>query len=235
VTPNKNRAQGFRLASYNIHGALGRDGRRDLGRVVRVLEELDADLVALQEVDSRHGEFDMLDELAARTGLTPIAGPTLIHHRGSYGNAVLTRASILAVRRIDLSVQGREPRGAIDVDIRLPDGALRVLATHLGLRPAERRHQVQRLLAALKESERPATVMMGDLNEWFFWSQPSRRLHTYFMQTAAPPTFPARFPLLALDRIWARPKRMLRELRAHTSPLARVASDHLPVTAVFAP
>lgn len=225
----------LRLATYNIHGAVGPDGRRDVGRIAGVLEELDANVVALQEVDSRHGEFDLLDELAARTGLTPIAGPTLIHHRGDYGNAILTREPILGVRLLDLSVEGREPRGAIDADLRLPGGPLRVLATHLGLHPAERRYQVQRLLAALKDAERPATVLMGDINEWFLWGQPSRWLHAYFEQTATPPSFPARFPLLALDRIWARPKHLLREVRAHRSRRARTASDHLPVTARLCP
>jgi len=226
---------GLRLASYNIHGAVGRDGRRDLGRIIGVLEELDADLVALQEVDSRHGEFDMLAELAQRTGLTPVAGPTLVHHRGDYGNAILTRAPILAVRLIDLSVEGREPRGAIDADLRMAGGPLRVVATHLGLRPVERRYQVQRLLAALKDAERPVTVLMGDLNEWFLWGQPSRWLHAYFEATPTPATFPARFPIVALDRVWVRPNRLLRSIGAHASPLARAASDHLPVTAWICP
>ncbi len=230
-----NGAPGFKLASYNIHGAVGRDGRRDVGRIAGVLEELDADLVALQEVDSRHGDFDMLGELARRTGLTPIAGPTLIHHRGNYGNAILTRAPILAVRLLDLSVEGREPRGAIDADLRLPGGPLRVLATHLGLHPAERRYQVQRLLAALKDAERGVTVLMGDINEWFLWGQPSRWLHAYFEQTATPRTFPARFPLFALDRIWARPRHVLREVRAHRSFRVRAASDHVPVIARLCP
>jgi len=228
-----NGAAGFKLASYNTHGAVGRDGRRDVGRIAGVLEELDADLVALQEVDSRHGDFDMLGELARLTGLTPIAGPTLIHHQGNYGNAILTRAPILAVRLLDLSVEGREPRGAIDADLGLPGGPLRVLATHLGLRPAERRYQVQRLLAALAGPPSTPAVLMGDLNEWFLWGQPSRWLHAHFALSPAPPTFPARFPLFALDRIWARPNRMLREVRTHRSPLARAASDHLPVTAVI--
>jgi endonuclease/exonuclease/phosphatase family metal-dependent hydrolase len=72
--------------------------------------------------------------------------------------------------------------------------------------------------AALRDAERGATVLMGDINEWFLWGQPSRWLHAYFEQTATPRTFPARLPLLALDRIWARPASS-----RLTSPLATSA------------
>src|SRR2546425_801441 len=112
------------------------------------------------------------------------------------------------------------------------DGSpLRVLATPLGLRPAERREQVQRLLRALEAEKRVTTVLMGDLNEWFLWGRPLRWLHVHFKRTPSPPTFPARFPIFALDRIWVEPRRLLRRLMVHASPQARIASDHLPVLA----
>ena len=78
-----------------------------------------------------------------------------------------------------------------------------------------------------------ATVLLGDLNEWFLWGRPLRWLHARFGHAPAPPSFPARRPLLALDRIWVEPRPILRELRAHASPLARVASDHVPLRAVL--
>ena len=75
-------------------------------------------------------------------------------------------------------------------------------------------------------------LLMGDLNEWYLWGRPLRWLHSHFRETpAAPPTFPARQPVLALDRIWVAPAGSLRRLRRHVSPLARVASDHLPLVA----
>lgn len=131
------------LATYNIHRAVGRDGRFDPARIQRVIAEIDADVVALQEVESHHGGFDMLAYLATQTSLTPVAGPTLAHATGEYGNAVLTRASLLDVQRLDLSVPHREPRGALDVLLDWGGAPLRVVATHLGLRPAERRHQIR--------------------------------------------------------------------------------------------
>jgi endonuclease/exonuclease/phosphatase family metal-dependent hydrolase len=73
---------------------------------------------------------------------------------------------------------------------------------------------------------------MGDLNEWYLWGRPLRWLHAHFREKPrAPPTFPARRPVFALDRIWISPAGCLRRLRCHATPLAREASDHLPLTA----
>jgi endonuclease/exonuclease/phosphatase family metal-dependent hydrolase len=109
---------------------------------------------------------------------------------------------------------------------------LRVLATHLGLRPRERRQQVRKLLAAVESELSHPTILMGDLNEWYLWGRPLRWLHAHFQEKpSAPPTFPARRPVFALDRIWISPAGCLRRLQSHASPLARVASDHLPLTA----
>ena len=105
------------------------------------------------------------------------------------------------------------------------------MATHLGLRPAERRDQVQRLLAELGDEKPMPTVLMGDLNEWFLWGRPLRWLRAHFEHTRAPATFPSSFPMLALDRIWVKPRHLLRRLSVHSSRLARRASDHLPVVA----
>jgi endonuclease/exonuclease/phosphatase family metal-dependent hydrolase len=76
-------------------------------------------------------------------------------------------------------------------------------------------------------------VLLGDLNEWLLWGRPLRWLNRHFASTANPRTYPARFPLFALDRIWARPRTLLRSVETHTSPLARLASDHLPLKAVL--
>ena len=77
------------------------------------------------------------------------------------------------------------------------------------------------------------TVLMGDVNEWFLWGRPLRWLHRHFQQTPAPATFPARWPVFALDRIWVEPRQALRRVSVHDSATARVASDHLPITATI--
>ena len=109
-----------------------------------------------------------------------------------------------------------------------PTGPLRLIATHLGLRPYERRLQMRRLLAQPNDA---VTVLLGDLNEWFLWGRPLRWLRSRYGATPAPATYPSAWPVLALDGIWVSPHRMLRELKVHASPLARVASDHLPLRA----
>jgi endonuclease/exonuclease/phosphatase family metal-dependent hydrolase len=76
-------------------------------------------------------------------------------------------------------------------------------------------------------------VLVGDLNEWFLWGRPLRRLHRYFKATPSPATFPSRLPLFALDRVWTHPRSMLRSLAVHSTPLSRVASDHLPLVATL--
>lgn len=220
----------LRVASYNVHIGIGRDGRYLPQRILQVLQELDADIIALQEVQLGEGGFDMLSYLAGEMGYHAVPGPTLRHPvNGAYGNALLTRHGVCSIRHIDLSYPRREPRAALDVALDCKGSALRVIATHLGLRPAERRAQIKKLLIAFEHDPVMPTVLAGDLNEWFLWGRPSRWLHAYFKPTPAPKTFPSGHPVFALDRIWMRPRRLLTGVRVHASALARVASDHLPL------
>lgn len=224
----------IRLASYNVHRAIGLDGKCRPERILGVLREIEADVFALQEVEARDEGSDMLAWLAEETGYQAIAGTTLIRHDGHYGNGLLTRLPIASVTLCDLSWRGREPRGAIAADLEA-DGAgpLRVVATHLGLRPAERRDQVQRLIKLFTDVPRDRAVLMGDVNEWFLWGRPLRRLHRYFKHTPAIATFPSPLPFLALDRVWTHPRSLLQKMHAHMTPLSKVASDHLPLVATL--
>jgi endonuclease/exonuclease/phosphatase family metal-dependent hydrolase len=223
----------LRLASYNVHSAVGRDRKCDPARILGVLREIDADVFALQEVEAHDTGGDMLHWLAAETGFTAVAGPTLKRHDGHFGNGILTRCPARAINLVDLSWRRREPRGAIAADLDCGGTHLRVVATHLGLRPAERREQVERLLRLFSWKDDDRAVLMGDLNEWFLWGRPLRHLHRYFEETRPVATFPARRPLLALDRVWTHPGHILKEVRAHRSALAGVASDHLPLVATL--
>ena len=222
----------LRIATYNIHRAIGRDGREDHGRIAGVLGEISADIVALQEVGFRAGEAgNILHELAGRSGAEVIEGVTLQDERGHYGNALLSRLPGGRVRLHDLSIAGREPRGAIELNSRVNGVDVRLVATHLGLRPGERRYQVQRLLPVFEGGAGRVDVLLGDLNEWFLYGRLLRRLHRLFGALPAPATFPAKWPVLALDRLWVRPRSVVKSLQVHSSPLAREASDHLPLVA----
>ena len=219
------------VATYNIHGAVGGDGRFAPERIAAVLAEIGADIIALQEVGAQHDGTDTLAWLRDATGFHAVAGPTRCRGAAAYGNCLLSRARIAESVQLDLTFQQRESRGALDAVIACAGGPLRVLATHLGLRPAERREQVKSLLKALEAETPHPTVLMGDLNEWFLWGRPLRWLHAHFRATPSPRSFPARAPLLALDRIWVEPRDLLQRLWVHASPAARAASDHLPVVA----
>ncbi|MEM5436207.1 endonuclease/exonuclease/phosphatase family protein [Paraburkholderia diazotrophica] len=234
-------AQALRIATYNIHGAIGTDGGRSAERIAAVIAELDADVVALQEVPLG-GSFapNALPILRETTGMEAIAGPTLDTPARRYGNAILSRLPIRATRALDLSFGRREARGALDVDVDVETGrasgaagALRVVATHLGLSARERRAQIRALIAAF-DTPRMPVILMGDINEWFVWGHALRMLVTHFRAAPAPRTFPSRFPVFALDRIWMHPASRLLDVHVHRSMLARVASDHLPLVARIA-
>lgn len=201
-----------------------------------MIAELDADVVGLQEVDScpgAEGGLDQLEALARKSGLAPVAGPTLRHHGGHMGNGVLTRLPIASHRLLDLSVPGREPRGAIDVTLLAGAGRVRVLVTHFGLRGTERRAQCIRLVGALDDREEALTVLLGDLNEWAPRGRSLRLLGRRLPGSGSVRTFPAFWPVLPLDRIVVAPASALRSVTAHAGRLARVASDHLPLRAVI--
>ena len=219
----------LRIASYNVHGCRGTDGKKDASRVAEVIRELECDTIGLQEVDYR------LDYIAGRLGMQAVPGLTLVRHDGHFGNALLTRRKVLEVRRLELGYGRREPRNALDVDLDVSGQRLRVIVTHLGLFAAERRWQVRKLLDLLRHT--PAherVIVLGDINEWLPLSRPVRWMNSLLGRSVAERSFPSRWPLLALDRVWVRPRPALLALKAHRSPLATVASDHLPVKAIVA-
>lgn len=220
-----------RVATWNIHDSVGRDGRRDGARVARVLGTLDAPIIGLQEVACGSRDVCDVGVLASSTGRAWRAIPTNGHADVERGNALLTSLPVLGTRVHDLSVAGREPRAALEVDLACAGRRLRVVVTHLGLSASERRRQVARLLAFVRDDGADATLLLGDINEWFMWGRPLRWLHRRFGAHPWPRTFPSGFPLLALDRIWAHPARSLSEVQVVRGGDARMASDHLPVVA----
>ncbi|TAK87128.1 MAG: hypothetical protein EPO20_04795 [Betaproteobacteria bacterium] len=218
----------LRIASYNLHGCVGRDGDRDAARIAAVIAETGCDTIGLQEV---YG----LDSLREKLNMMALAGPHHLWHDRHVGNALLTRRRVIAVRNHDYTWPDHEPRTALDVDLEVDGQTVRIIVTHLGLKPVERRFQVRKLLALLRETplyER--VVVLGDINEWLPLGRPVRWLHAIFGHSPAERTFPSRWPLFALDRVWVRPRHALLAFGAHRSPLAVQASDHLPVKAIIA-
>src|ERR1700730_52785 len=227
-----------RVVTYNIHTCVGVDRRYDPARIVAVLREIDADIACLQEVGARPSigrHADQWAYLGEATGCRVILGAGIRDHRRRFGNAILTRFPVLPARSIGASVAGYEPRGAIDADFLVGDRVLRVIATHFGLHAGERQLQANRLMAVLGERaasnrRKPdAVLLMGDLNEWRGRSGAIRAFDRRLGPSAAARTFPSWLPVLALDRIYADGPAVLSDICVYHTPLARLASDHLPL------
>ena len=232
------------LASYNIHSGIGTDGRFDLHRVGEVLREINADIIALQEVGDFRGKTsreDQPEHLADLLGLHMAFGPNVVRQGRRYGNAVLTRLPILKSKNYDLSVERREPRGALRCDLDLGEGRqLHIFCLHLGLSLGERRRQEGLLLSAdiLRDAVRKDPVVVcGDFNYWGNKPVPAlvrQAIHDAALELGmASRTYPSRLPLLRLDRIFVDSGVRPLTIRPHRSALAAVASDHLPLVLRF--
>jgi endonuclease/exonuclease/phosphatase family metal-dependent hydrolase len=223
----------LRVASWNLHKCVGGDGRFDPARSVAVLAEIGADVVALQEADRRFGRrTGLLDThlLERETGLIPLPVSDLPDGHGWHGNALLVRPGTRArLRR--LSLPGAEPRGAVIAELDLPAGPLRLVAAHFGLLPGCRRRQSAAILQEVALGETMPTLLCGDLNEWKPGPRSSlRALEPLFgAAMGGPPSFPARLPVLSLDRILGWPFGLVTDVHVHDTPRARIASDHLPL------
>jgi len=240
----------LRLVSWNIHGGLGRDGRRDLPRVASVLRELRCDVAALQEVGDPHRTgasaadrarevADHASHLGRLLGWTVAYGPTLVRAGRPYGNAIVSRFPVARAQNYDLSIRGREPRGCLSADLTLPDGqSLHLFNLHWGLSGGERRKQAAMLLSAdlLRDAALTAPlVVCGDFNMWMPVPGPIARLLRTTLRDAAPlggqrrATWPSAFPVLRLDRAYV--DSGVRILRSGVGDRgdAKIASDHLPL------
>lgn len=235
--PDKDRGASALIASYNIHKGVGRDRRFDPHRTVRVIKEIQPDVIALQEADRRFGDRrNLLDiqALKSECGLVPVPLEFSQGGHGWHGNVILYReGSVTATHQVKLP--GFEPRGALVVDLDLPSGPLRIVAAHLGLLRRSRALQVAALLSIAEPQDDRPVLLVGDLNEWRLGDKSTLHgLAPGFGPLHAPiPSFPARFPMLALDRILGYPHGLISSVALHDTPLARIASDHLPLKAVI--
>jgi endonuclease/exonuclease/phosphatase family metal-dependent hydrolase len=223
------------IASYNVHKCVGMDKRFDPDRTAAVIAEIGADVIALQEADQRFGRRAGLMDLARlerRCGLLPVPVNGRAKAHGWHGNLLLFReGTVRDVHQIRLP--GGEPRGALVVDMELTAGSLRIVTTHLGLLRRSRAQQAEAILRAVStRGERP-TLLLGDLNEWRLGAKSSILNFdpAFGPLSVALPSFPSRFPLFALDRILGNPPDLIAGIEVHDTPLARIASDHLPIKA----
>ncbi len=226
------------VASYNVHKCVGTDGMFDPDRVLSVVLELDADIVALQEADQRFGSRKgllNLEALREKGGYSSVLdqGSRKLSH-GWHGNVILYREGrVSGVTKMKLP--GFEPRGAVLVDFDVSGMPIRIIGAHLGLLASSRARQAEAILSAAHPVDDRAVILLGDTNEWRVGGRSALRpfdphLSDVDMSIAS---FPSRFPLWPLDRVLTNKHVTVYEMYAVETPLARVASDHLPVKAVI--
>jgi endonuclease/exonuclease/phosphatase family metal-dependent hydrolase len=230
--PQKRMGHTLKAATYNVHRWAGLNGTRapDAARAGFVISELDADVIALQEVLRPFEEEDPLPRLADALHLHLAFVATRVHRRGEIGNAILSRWPITSVFTLDLSFSRVERRSAVAAQFHSEAGPVSVVATHLALVDRTRRRQVESILG--HPQLQGAVVLLGDMNAWRR-CKATRTLEKELVGESGiawPRSFPAARPMLALDRVYARGA-TVEEVEAHESEAARWASDHLPVVA----
>ncbi|WP_455474151.1 endonuclease/exonuclease/phosphatase family protein [Bartonella sp. B30(2025)] len=235
-TTDKNNNYDLTIASYNVHKCVGIDKIFNPTRIVRVIAELKVDILALQEADKRFGErvgLVDLQLLKAETGLVPVPLKTMSPNgHGWHGNALFIKKGHIH-DIVQITLPGIEPRGAVIVELEMETGLIRIVAAHFGLLRHSRNKQTTMLLTLLQKRPPMPTILTGDFNEWRLGKGSSlNHFFSYFDNTLKTvPSFPSRFPFLALDRIFAFPNQLVRNVESHSSPLSRIASDHLPIKA----
>lgn len=223
------------VASYNIRKGIGTDRLRRPDRILDVMEEVGADIVAIQEADRRFGPRATalpIDLIAARGHYVPVPFETRPASIGWHGNAVLVRPEMMVLDHAVIKIPSLEPRGAVVTDIAVRGKGLRIVAMHLDLSGLWRRRQARAILSHLAQMKsKLPTILMGDLNEWSIhggcikdFGQSHRIAHTG-------PSFHSRRPIGRLDRIMVSDGIHIAASGTHLSEKAKRASDHLPIWA----
>lgn len=239
----------FRIMTYNVHRCVGVDGRLDVGRIAAVIAQARPDVVALQELDvgrARTGGVDQAHAIAHKLGMSFHFHAALQVEEERYGDAILTAEPLTVVKAGPLpgstTIRGLEPRGALWVKLTLDGRTVQIVNTHFGLVPHEQRAQAVALAGPewLSRSDcADPVILVGDFNATTRYAA-YRTLAGKLADARASlgpgratPTFPSRFPVLAIDHIFVSPSVEVVKVQTPNGPLTRLASDHLPLVADF--
>jgi endonuclease/exonuclease/phosphatase family metal-dependent hydrolase len=235
----------LRVATYNVHGCIGMDGKRSEGRVAEVIASMSADIVGLQELDlgrPRSAHADQAALIAAQLGWKYHFHPAMRSGEEQYGNAIVSRFPIDLKRAAEMPGTPpwycREQRIAIWMQAETDLGHVHIINSHFGLGRSERRLQAKSLigptwLGAVPPDE-PA-ILLGDFNSvrssraYRLIGECLRDVRTLVRPARAFPTFPTRFPSLAVDHIFVNPALTPTKVSVHRTSLARLTSDHFPL------
>ncbi len=212
--------------------------RRMPGRTLAVLDEIAADVVVLQESDRRFGSrLSALPlPLLHGHGWQPVAFETRPDSIGWHGNAILVSTKVEVLRHAILPIPALEPRGAVLADLCIDGAVIRVVGMHLDLSGLWRRRQARAIMAHLAEQPGDVpTLLMGDMNEWRAAAGAIHDLARTYRIVPTGPTFHARMPVAALDRIFVSADVRVEGAGVHHSARSAVASDHLPIWVRLSP
>jgi endonuclease/exonuclease/phosphatase family metal-dependent hydrolase len=227
----------IKVATYNIRKCIGTDRRRNPERIVSVLAEINADVIALQEADRRFGQRHSaipLQLLADLSDYAPVSLGGKAHGIGWHGNAILVRRGIKVRHAQILPLPTLEPRGAVVAELDTEHGPLRIVGAHLDLSGLWRRRQIRALLNYLDSAAHHLpTVIMGDFNQWSNRGALSEFAVHHHRLVATPPSYHSQRPVARLDRIIVSHDLAVAESGVHLTPLSRQASDHLPLWATL--
>jgi endonuclease/exonuclease/phosphatase family metal-dependent hydrolase len=224
----------FRVATYNVHKCKGLDWRVSPGRIADVISTIDADVLATQEI-----LLSQAEEISQHIALPFTFGPARVQAGEPYGNAVFTRFPVASWENHDITVRRREPRRCLRLTLQLPnESELHFFAVHLGTSFWERREQARQLLSPRILQSTRHRILAGDFNEW------TRGLATRLLSDELQSTdinfhlkrrttYPGALPFMHLDHIYYDCVFKLQKLHLHRSKLSLLASDHLPLSALF--
>jgi endonuclease/exonuclease/phosphatase family metal-dependent hydrolase len=248
MTENVAAAPALTVMTVNIHKGFTTFNRKFILPELRdAVRKVGADVVFLQEVlgysgthkrgtwDEPHYEF-LADEIWPQYAY----GRNMVYPKGHHGNAVMSKFPIVHYQNHDVSVAGPEKRGLLHCVIRVPGHThdVHAICVHLGLAESHRVQQLD-LLCDIVRGEIPEAaplVVAGDFNDW------RRRAHDILEREAglkevfvsaygeSAKTFPARFPLLSLDRIYVRNASVHLPVVLPRRPWSHL-SDHAPLAA----
>lgn len=238
-----------RLLTYNVHRCLGVDKKLDVARIAAVIAEQAPDIVCLQELDvgrARSGHVDQCREIARELAMAVHFNAAMTIEAEQYGDALLTALPERLVKKGALpsvrGIPGLEPRGAIWAAVEIGGATLNVFNTHLGLVPREQRLQAQALVGPGWIGHPDCTgpvLLTGDFNATSItrpYQVLAARLDDAQRRLRLRPslkTFPSAFPAIRIDHVFVSPDIRITGASVPNSPMARAASDHLPLVVDF--
>jgi len=228
-----------RIATYNVHRCRGMDRRVAPARIVEVLRDVEADVIALQEViGAGPAAAGQAEEIGAGLGMGWVMNCVRTLRQHQFGNVVLSRHPIVHHSQYDLSWRTCEPRACQRVDLEIAPGrTLHVYNVHLGTAVLERRYQAPRLASYVHDRRVTGPkIILGDFNEWMrglATSLLSEKLNSVDLRNflKRKRTYPGLFPILHLDHIYYAGKIEVVGIELPRTRLSLVASDHLPLVA----